>query len=144
MLKKNISKPFWSTCQPYFSKKYAKDDADILLLKTSKTLLNPCKSQMFICIQKIDFILHFVRYCTFKAEQFEWLGAFTSKHLSKVRNFSPTLIKVFICVKNQGNQFMRYFPFENSTISLVIQACLITPIKNVTTILQKTLMFIVM
>ena len=32
------SKPFWSTCEPYFSNKYAKVDADILLIENGKVL----------------------------------------------------------------------------------------------------------
>ena len=40
---KNYPKPFWSTSKPNFSNKYAKGDADILLIENDKILLDNCK-----------------------------------------------------------------------------------------------------
>ena len=37
---KNNSEPFWSTSQPNFSNKHAEGDADILLIKNDKFLLD--------------------------------------------------------------------------------------------------------
>ena len=39
ILKRKLThKPFWAICEPYYSNKYAKGDADILLIENSKIL----------------------------------------------------------------------------------------------------------
>ena len=62
--------------------------------------MNPSKPLTFICIQKINFISHFV-YKTI--QQFDWCRTLTWANPSKVRKLLAALRRLFIFVKNQGN-----------------------------------------
>ena len=58
------SKPFWSTCKPYFSNKQAKGDTNVSLIENNKILLD---------IRKVGNVFNnYIQLITNNIDLFEW------------------------------------------------------------------------